>query len=111
MPYLRWPDVETLLYGAEDSKLYGPEDPQGMESDTAVYLQNAVDAASLDGSTQGRWRVFSKLGLVIHVVASLLTLAMHVSLCLTKRGTSRLIGGRVLHRHPDGRERAVSSVR
>ena len=62
MPYLRWPDVETLLYGAEDSKLYGPEDPQGMESDTAVYLQNAVDAASLDGSTQGRWRVFSKLG-------------------------------------------------
>jgi hypothetical protein len=62
MPNLEWGDVQTLLYGASDSTMYAPNDPQGMEGDTTVYLQSALDMERVEANSQGRWRIFSKLG-------------------------------------------------
>jgi len=62
VPHLTWSDVQVLLYGAEESRVYRKTDPQGMEADTAVYLQQAFDIDGLEERTQGQWRVFSKLG-------------------------------------------------
>lgn len=62
LPGIQWADVRTLLYGAEDSRLYGASDPQGMEADTAVYIQQAFDVPAMEQRSLGKWRVFSKLG-------------------------------------------------
>jgi hypothetical protein len=62
MPYLEWADVETLLYGAETSESYAEGTPQGMQADTAVYIQQAIDSEWLNKTAQGQWRIFSKLG-------------------------------------------------
>ncbi|MEE2755463.1 MAG: hypothetical protein VYA30_02325 [Myxococcota bacterium] len=62
MPHLQWPDVQTLLYGSANSVLFEDEQPQGMESDPTVYLQNAIDTAAIERAAQGQWRIFSKLG-------------------------------------------------
>lgn len=60
---ITWDDVEVLLYGAAHSIWYGEDTPQGMQSDTAIYLQESVSAERRDQVAQGKWRVFSKLGL------------------------------------------------
>ena len=62
MPHLQWDDVMTLLYGAEQSSMYRPGVPQGMEGDTTVYLQQAFDVRAMEERSQGMWRVFGKLG-------------------------------------------------
>lgn len=62
LPGIQWADVQTLLYGAADSKYYGRADPQGMEADTAVYIQQALSVESVESRSLGQWRVFSKLG-------------------------------------------------
>jgi len=62
LPGLQWADVRTLLYGAQNSRIYGARDPQGMESDTAIYLQQAFDVRAMEERSAGKWRVFSKLG-------------------------------------------------
>ncbi len=62
MPYLQWSDVEVLLYGASNSMLFQNGQPQGMESDPTIYLQQALDINAIDSETAGRWRIFSKLG-------------------------------------------------
>lgn len=56
MPGLTWPDVRTLLYGA-DATPFG-----GMSADRAVYLQSGHDFDYLEARSHGRWRIFSKLG-------------------------------------------------
>ncbi|MEM1032721.1 MAG: hypothetical protein AAGN82_20410 [Myxococcota bacterium] len=61
LPGIQWADVQTLLYGTEGGTAYGPWG--GMSADTAIYLQTGHDIAYLDQRAQGRWRVFSKLGL------------------------------------------------
>ena len=61
LPGIQWPDVETLLYGAEGSSAYGPWG--GMTADTAIYLQTGHDIDYLEARSHGRWRIFSKLGL------------------------------------------------
>lgn len=61
LPGIQWADLRVLLYGAEGSTKYG--DWGGMSADTAVYLQSAHDIDYLDKRGQGRWRIFSKLGL------------------------------------------------
>ena len=60
---ITWEDVEVLLYGAPQSLWYGPEDAQGMQGDSAVYLQESVSAERREQVAQGKWRVYSKLGL------------------------------------------------
>jgi hypothetical protein len=60
---ITWEDVEVLLYGAPESLWYDASSPQGMQSDTALYLQESVSAQRRDEVAQGQWRVFSKLGL------------------------------------------------
>ncbi len=62
MEDLQWADLRVLFYGAEDSIWYSPEQPQGMESDTAIYVQQALDPDALETQSQGQWRIFSKLG-------------------------------------------------
>jgi len=62
LPGIQWADVRTLLYGAQQSRIYGAQDPQGMEADTAIYLQQAFDVPSMEARSLGKWRVFSKLG-------------------------------------------------
>jgi hypothetical protein len=61
LPGIQWTDVKTLLYGAEGSTSYG--DWGGMSADTAIYLQTGHDIDYLEQRSQGRWRIFSKLGL------------------------------------------------
>lgn len=61
LPGIQWKDLRVLLYGAEGSKKYGPWG--GMSADTAIYLQAGHDIAYLQARSQGRWRIFSKLGL------------------------------------------------
>jgi|GEM_PF-2386339 len=61
LPGIQWLDVKTLLYGAAGSATYG--DWGGMTADTAIYLQAAHDLSYLAARSQGRWRIFSKLGL------------------------------------------------
>ena len=63
LQYSTWEDMKVLFYGAQNSIWYDQSTPQGMESDTAVYMQNAVDINALDVNTKGQWRIFSKLGL------------------------------------------------
>jgi len=62
LPGLQWGDVRTLLYGADQSRIYGVSRPQGMEADTAVYLQQAFDVPAMEERSRGQWRIFSKLG-------------------------------------------------
>ncbi|MFN3199424.1 MAG: hypothetical protein ACE366_13555 [Bradymonadia bacterium] len=62
MPHLTWADVQVLLYGAPQSSAYGQDAPQGMQGDTAIYVQQALDLPSLEARSQGQWRIFSKLG-------------------------------------------------
>lgn len=64
----KWPsvtkeDILTLEYGAKESLLF----PQGltwggMSTDTAVYIQTAIDIEKVETDAQGKWRIFSKLG-------------------------------------------------
>ncbi|MAD61452.1 MAG: hypothetical protein CMH49_08085 [Myxococcales bacterium] len=63
LEYSTWEDMKVLLYGAEESMWYDKQTPQGMESDTAVYMQNALDIHAMETASQGQWRIFSKLGL------------------------------------------------
>lgn len=62
LPGIQWADVQTILYGAEDSQWYGPGDRQGMESDTAVYMLQGHELEDLWHDSHGRYRVFGKLG-------------------------------------------------
>jgi hypothetical protein len=62
LPGIQWADLRVLLYGAPESRWYGAATPQGMEADTAIYVQQALDLDALEAQSQGRWRVFSKLG-------------------------------------------------
>jgi hypothetical protein len=60
LPGIQWADVEVLLYGAEESAK-GPFG--GLSADTAIYLQTGHDIDYLEARSQGRFRIFSKLGL------------------------------------------------
>ncbi len=62
LPGLQWTDVQHLLYGAERSRWYGASTPGGMQADTAIYVQQALDLAALERRSLGQWRVFGKLG-------------------------------------------------
>ena len=62
MPGIEWEDIEVILYGAPNSIWFEDSDPQGMESDTAVYVQQAFNAKHMEQRSKGQWRVFSKLG-------------------------------------------------
>jgi len=62
MPDLDWDDIKVLLYGAAKSRRYDRDTPQGMESDTAIYLEAGLDMAKIEAQSNGQWRIFSKLG-------------------------------------------------
>jgi hypothetical protein len=62
LPGIQWKDLEVLFYGAAASKLFPTQKLGGMSADTAIYVQQAIDMASLERRSQGRWRIFSKLG-------------------------------------------------
>ncbi|MCU0654038.1 MAG: hypothetical protein MUF64_01695 [Polyangiaceae bacterium] len=62
LPGIQWADVETLLHGAAQPE-YAATPWGGMSADTAIYLQAGHDPEYIEQRSQGRWRVYSKLGL------------------------------------------------
>ncbi|CAN5922007.1 hypothetical protein BH11MYX4_BH11MYX4_27920 [soil metagenome] len=61
LPGIQEADIETLFYGASSSPWF-PGTMGGMSDDTAIYVQAGHDISYLDARSQGRWRIFSKLG-------------------------------------------------
>jgi hypothetical protein len=61
-PEMQFADAQTVLYGAEDSVFFPGLTWGGMSTDTAIFLQSAVDMARVEKESRGRWRIFSKLG-------------------------------------------------
>lgn len=61
MPWLEDEDLQTLFYGATQSRNYAGR-LGGMSADEAIYIQSAVDIAKVEQRSHGHWRIFSKLG-------------------------------------------------
>lgn len=61
-------DLQTLLYGAADSRWYPAQlgdasvEMGGMCTDPSVYFQNALNLERVESESRGLWRIFSKLG-------------------------------------------------
>lgn len=51
-----WRDLEVLFYG-RPGHFAG-----GMQDDTAIYLESALDMQEMERRAPGEWRIFSKLG-------------------------------------------------
>lgn len=63
LPKIQWSDLQTLFYGAKDSKKYGHWG--GMSADLAIYFQGH-DMDYIERRSRGMWRIFSKLGFGDH---------------------------------------------
>ncbi len=61
MPDLAKADVETMLYGPNTSGLY-PGQFGGLAADMTVYVQSALDLDKVEKESQGKWRIFAKVG-------------------------------------------------
>jgi hypothetical protein len=61
-PGATWTDMQTIMYGAEESALFPGLAWGGMSADIAVFIQNSVDIEAVDKDSAGQWRIFSKLG-------------------------------------------------
>eukprot|EP01124_Arcella_intermedia_P027550 TRINITY_DN5419_c0_g3_i2.p1 TRINITY_DN5419_c0_g3~~TRINITY_DN5419_c0_g3_i2.p1 ORF type:complete len:230 (-),score=55.85 TRINITY_DN5419_c0_g3_i2:29-718(-) len=55
-------DKKSLLYGAEQSLFFTDMQWGGMTADTAIFIQSGVDMNVVDSRSNGKWRIFSKLG-------------------------------------------------
>ncbi len=51
-----WKDLEVLFYG-KAGWFWG-----GMQDDTAIYIESALDMNTIEARAPGQWRIFSKLG-------------------------------------------------
>lgn len=86
-PGVTWTDVQTLLYGAEQSVLFQGQQWGGMTADTAVFLQSSSVAQDLlvrneQALAQGQWRIFSKMGAGYSSSRSVGEILTTVHLCL-----------------------------
>lgn len=61
LPGLEAADLQTLFYGAADSRLYAGQ-MGGMSADLSRVVQAALDMKEIDRASRGRWRNFGKLG-------------------------------------------------
>jgi hypothetical protein len=62
-PGLKIDDIKSILYGASNDSLLFPEQMWGgMSVDISIFLQSSVDINKIDEISDGKWRVFSKLG-------------------------------------------------
>jgi hypothetical protein len=63
-PGVTWEDIKSILYGAETSVLFPGLQWGGMTSDTAIFLQSALNLPEYltITNTSDKWRIFSKLG-------------------------------------------------
>ncbi|CAG5094600.1 Oidioi.mRNA.OKI2018_I69.XSR.g13698.t1.cds [Oikopleura dioica] len=64
---VQWPnlearDLEQILYGADETGLFGSQQWGGMTADTAIYLQNSLNMPEVERLSGGSWRIYSKLG-------------------------------------------------
>ena len=57
-----WTDVQDQLYGADPSLLFPGLQWGGMSTDTAIFLQAAINMTQVSQQSLGHWRIFSKLG-------------------------------------------------
>ncbi len=51
-----WKDLQVLFYG-KAGWYWG-----GMQDDTAIYIESALDMPAIEARAPGQWRIFSKLG-------------------------------------------------
>ena len=66
-PALKFPgvkneDILVELFGAEDSILFPGLQWGGLTTDTSIFLQKSLNMTEVDLKSEGRWRIFSKLG-------------------------------------------------
>lgn len=66
-PSLRWPfledeDVANIVQGANVSALFPSQVFGGMSADTSIFLQSWLNMSQVETSSEGRWRIYSKLG-------------------------------------------------
>lgn len=62
-PYLTWPSVQNILYGAEKSILFPGTTFGGMSADIQILVQSGIpNLQEIDANNGGQWRIFSKLG-------------------------------------------------
>ena len=66
-PALRWPfleeeDVASLVQGADGSSLFPSQVFGGMSADTSIFLQSWLNMSQVEAASEGRWRIYSKLG-------------------------------------------------
>jgi hypothetical protein len=66
-PGNHWEDMQSILYGAENSLFFPGQNWGGMTADTAIYLQSTSSLQTLLVNnptvlSTGDWRIFSKLG-------------------------------------------------
>lgn len=62
-PAITYEDVQTLLYGPDESLLFPTGVTWGgMSTDLAIFVQSAVDIKKVESDAKGKWRIFSKLG-------------------------------------------------
>lgn len=61
-PGVQEEDILNILYGANDSTLFPGLQWGGMSTDTAIFLQSCLNMTQVEQDSQGRWRIFSKLG-------------------------------------------------
>lgn len=61
-PGVEYEDIKTELYGAETSLLFPNLKWGGMSTDTAIFLQSSLNISEVEDESDGKWRIFSKLG-------------------------------------------------
>ena len=59
---LTWRDSSAILYGAPESSLFPGLQWGGLSMGTDVYVQRGLNLSTIDERSDGRWRIFSKLG-------------------------------------------------
>jgi len=61
-PNATWSDMKDIMYGAQSPILFPSVKWGGMTTDTSIYVQSSLDISDVQASSQGQWRIFSKLG-------------------------------------------------
>lgn len=61
-PGMTWEDAKEELYGAEESVLFPGLQWGGMTADTAIFIQSSLNMTTVEEKSQGKFRIFSKLG-------------------------------------------------
>jgi len=64
---MKWPnliddDIINILNGDKNSIYFENQFNGGMQADTAIFVQSSLDMEEVENVSNGKWRIFSKLG-------------------------------------------------